>query len=255
MKAGLLAAGHYGNGRFDSLFHAVTNPGESIQWGSSDPDPPHGALLGECAGEGVSTTHIRSPTVGPAAPGSPDPMDFADTVVQLSLNEYFNGNKDVAIENIRQAVIDSRAEGPDTVFWDATRGLLVDNLTRLFYEDTNGSCLALANFCGVTACFHYMFPLKLGFLLYAIQVMGLTTDPVIAPVLPKMEARLWESQGAAGRAFPGVSESGGACSSTAACGIAFVVAYDHDGVACERSPPTGESTALAVMSKTAQAVP
>lgn len=232
MQRGLLAAGWYGNGLHDTLFHGVSG----LAHKPVSDDVVHGTLLNHCAfaGEHVSrhTAQLYVPEVG-VDPAWTDgnSSQFIDSAVYTALNDYWHGEDELAKARIRNLITDHRGSGWDTMFWDNERWVLVDQASRCDYDAVVGTCSAACPACTVCTgnnCQLYNASYKLGLVLYAAQIMGLHNERTLAQPLADIEYRLWEGQ----------NENGG---------LAHLIEYAPNATLTNKSAPTGEATAIAIL--------
>jgi len=210
--------GWMGNGLHDVLFHPVRRPLHR----SADEDIVHGHSLGRFeigGGNRVDVRVFRQTYDADYEIG--DPHLFAEHAVYQSLFAFWLGRKPEARRRIQGIVNDDRGtEKNDQIFWDSKAGILVDYANR---EEWDRFQARKAPICR-------NFSFKLGVLLYAIQLMGLEEE--VGPALEEMQSRLWSAQ----------AEDGG---------IAHFVEVQHDKQLLNaRRDSTGESTAIAILSKT-----
>jgi hypothetical protein len=217
IEDGIEGLGYYGNGLHDVLFHRI----ETIKHRPADDDRVHGFSLGRFPIPGDRIVDLRvfrqrwdaNFTVG-------HPALFAEHAVYQALYDFWQGRKEQAARRVLEVVQDDRARSPnDRIFWDDGRRILVDYVTHeewLAYR--NGEKPVCRN-----------FNFKLGVLLYAIRLLGLEAQ--IGSRLNAIKQRLWDAQ----------IESGG---------VAHFVDVGRDGTITKRSEPTGEASAIAILSQT-----
>jgi hypothetical protein len=236
MQSGLVSVGWYGNGLHEALFHGVTG----LAHKPASDDVVHGTLLDHCAfasqpDRGRQTTHLYVPelSVDPAWTDG-NSSQFVDSAVYTALNDFWHGEVELAQARLRALITDNRGSGWDTMFWDSERWVLVDQASRCDYDAMVGTCSAACSSCYVCdgeLCRFYNAAYKLGLVLYAARVMGMTQERALSQALTDIEYRLWEAQ----------LEDGG---------LAHIVTYTPNAALAERSGPTGEATAIAVLAHT-----
>lgn len=216
MDAGLQRVGYYGNGLHDVLFHRI----ETIKHRPADEDHVHGFSLGRFAIDGdrlVDLRVFRQKWDAKFSVGHP--ALFAEHAVYQALYDFWQGRKEQAATRLLGVVRDERAQNPDDhIFWDDRSGILVDyanNEEWQAYRQRDKS-----------SCRHFTF--KLGVLLYAIRVLALENQ--VGQRLALMKTRLWDAQ----------TESGG---------FAHFVDVRRDGPFTKGREPTGEATAIAILSE------
>jgi hypothetical protein len=232
MQRALLAAGWYGNGLHDTLFHAVSG----LAHKPASSDVVHGTLLEQCAFAGgqaapqIAQLFVPEVSVDPAWTDG-NSSQFIDSAVYTALNDYWHGEVELAKSRIRNLITDHRGTGWDTMFWDNERWILVDQASRCDYDAVVGTCSAACPECRVCEgnnCLLYNASYKLGLVLYAAKIMGLGTERPLAQPLADIEYRLWEGQ----------NENGG---------LAHLIFYAVNANLALRSGPTGEATAIAIL--------
>lgn len=230
MQRGLIAAGWYGNGLHDALFHGI----RELAHKPASSDVVHGTWLEGCAFSSPAV-HVSRSTAQLYVPElSVDPAwtfgnssQFIDSAVYSALNDYWHGEVERARARIRALITDHRGSGWDTMFWDNERWILVDQASRCDYDSVVGSCSNACPDCQPCqgdGCFLYNASYKLGLVLYAAKIMGLSDLPALADI----EYRLWESQHDDG-------------------GLAHVSFYAPDATLARKTGSTGEATAIAVL--------
>lgn len=233
MQWALVSAGWYGNGLHDALFHAV----DALAHRPASSDVIHGTLLERCGvagqpGREAHTAQLYVPEVS-ADPAWTDgnSAQFIDSAVYTALNDYWRGEVERAKGRIRALITDHRGSGGDTMFWDNERWILVDQASRCDYDAVVGVCSAACSNCQICrgeGCRLYNASYKLGLVLYAAQVMGLREERALVRPLADIESRLWQGQ----------HEDGG---------LAHLIFYAANASLADRSGPTGEATAIAVL--------
>jgi hypothetical protein len=224
MERGIARLGWSGNGLHDVLFHPVARPLHR----SADEDFVHGHSLGRVRlddGRVVDLRVFRQQWDEAFAVGHP--ALFAEHAVYQALFDHWQGRRDQARERLLGMIRDDRATRPDDhIWWDPQAGLLVDEVTRVEWRELQEGHRP--------SCRQFAF--KLGTLLYALRVLEIEPE-VPAAMLQEMTTRLWSSQGDEG-------------------GVAHVIEVDREGrVVPGRRDPTGESTAIAILSETVRPAP
>jgi hypothetical protein len=217
LEAGIERLGWYGNGLHDVLFHRL----ETIQHRPADDDFVHGFSLGRfpISGERIVDLRVfRQKWDAKFSVGHPSL--FAEHAVYQALYDFWHGRRDQAGKRIVDIIKDDRARSPtDRIFWDDRGKVLVDFVNNPEWQAFHRG--------EKPACRHYTF--KLGVLLYAIRLLGL--EPQVGGRLKEMKDRLWTAQ----------TQSGG---------VSHFVDVGRDGDVTSRSDPTGEATAIAILSET-----
>ncbi|MDD9967500.1 MAG: hypothetical protein OXR73_14795 [Myxococcales bacterium] len=227
IKDTIVSTGWYGDRLFDALFHHV---GTLAVGAGQMADPDQGIPLGSCGTDDGRVVQVRAfdYTIDTEALAF-GMQHLIDIAVYEAMNQYWGSTnsfvRNSARNKIRAIVQDTRGSWPDLMFWDTERAQLVDWLTREDFDD------------GGT----YVFaPYKLGLVLYAIKVMGITDIP--QTTIDRMKERLAEAQWSASAG----QNSGG---------VAHLVEYDANHNFQLASPPTGEATSIAIMAHTVDEAP
>jgi hypothetical protein len=233
MQQALIAAGWYGNGLNETLFHGV----DAIAHRAASSDWVHGTLLDRCSAVGTPSKavslHVPEMTPDPAWTTG-NSAQFVDSAIYTTLDAFWHGEVEAARARLREMLSDGRAAaGSDSMFWDLERWVMVDQASRCDYDSNVGTCSPQCPSCGQCQgvfCNQYNAAFKLGLLLYAGRVTGVAAEPRFARTFEQIEYRLWESQLADG-------------------GLAHVTIYGPDTTALLTSGATGEATAIAVLAE------
>jgi hypothetical protein len=216
MEASLQCLGWPGNGLHDVLFHPV----EEILHRSADEDLVHGFSLGRFpTGDGrvVDLRVFRQKWDAEFDAGHP--VLLAEHALYSALFDFWQNRVAEAHRRVLDTLEDQRATHPrDRVFWDDRNGILVDHVTYkdwLAFQDGKRP-----------VCRHFTF--KLGVLLYTVRLLGMEKE--VGARLNGMKRRLWSAQ----------TESGG---------LAHFVDVRGDGKVTTGRHPTGEASAIAVLSE------
>lgn len=219
MKTTLVNAGWWGDGLFDTLFRHIGN----VPFKPLDSDPAHGLQIASCAATNGRTAQVRVFNFG-FDTGWTDGQSsqFIDSAVYRALDEYWAGgsSRNTAISRISNVILDTRSTEADKMFWDVNKRVFVDVSSRTDFD--NGGTYDNATF-------------KVALVLYAMKVMG-----IASPSATAMKQRLADAQ------WPTFADYGG--------GLAHVVRYDANGNKVTASAPTGEATAIGIMSSTVHQV-
>jgi hypothetical protein len=233
MQAALMAAGWYGNGLNESLFHGVA----AIAHRPISIDFVHGTLVDRCTtlGAAPKPVQLRVPEVAPdAAWTAGNSAQFVDSAVYTALDEHWHGATEQARARLRDVLVDSRGvTGSDFMFWDHERRVMVDQAARCDYDTALRMCSDHCPGCGScngVFCNVYNAGFKLGLLLYAGRVTGVASEPAFEAVFQAIERRLWEAQNDDG-------------------GVAHLAFYGPDAHVLLRSGATGEATAIGVLAE------
>lgn len=223
MERGLQRLGSYGNGLQDVLFHPI----DRMLHRPADSDFVHGHSLGRFPIDGGRSVDVRDfLQKWDAAFEVGHPARFAEHAAYQAIHDFWNGRKEESRRRILGVVKDDRADPDDAIFWGDRAEVLIDFASQKDWLRFQGGERPTYPNCSF----------KLGVLLYAIRLMGLETDDVIAPRLEKMRRRLWSAQADDG-------------------GIAHFVHVGRDGEVAPRvRGATGEATAIAILSETVQSV-